>query len=465
MIVDRHFVSKNFKCQTRNSNLVFDHYNLVDLVNYWKAIFLEKHSLVNGNKIGIGYALIDIYYFGAVIAAAELGLRLVILDTLYNKSKVDQFYPLDLLLWQSTVNFPGQEQLQKNSLQIENDSIFDNYLIQAPEKFQDYVSTTCNENDVLMLCTSSGTTGVPKVINHTHSFIHQISKRNANLLKFKGRVCHTKSLHHGSSLTTYFLPSLFSDECESHHIFVIKTYEDIVDSIKYFQESNINHVQLSYRKELEAFLQQAVDQSANFQDLTIHTLGYIDPEWQQYLKKIGNVKITSIFGSNETSGPIMTNTLTADSENFDPTKFFLCDDFYKISQTQNNQLLVSLPGYENSQVIMEDNFKIQDNIYHHLGRADMFRIGEIEIDANWFLTLCSKLKIDGDLVFDRLTQKIYYADWNKGDPEKNFQTLNQELISTYGTGISDWKILDYRDYLYGIKVDHQMIREEFYAKL
>lgn len=157
--------------------------------------------------------------------------------------------------------------------------------------------------------------------------------------------------------------------------------------------------------------------------------------------------------------------MTADSENFDPTKFFLCDDFYKISQTQNNQLLVSLPGYENSQVIMEDNFKIQDNIYHHLGRADMFRIGEIEIDANWFLTLCSKLKIDGDLVFDRLTQKIYYADWNKGDPEKNFQTLNQELISTYGTGISDWKILDYRDYLYGIKVDHQMIREEFYAKL
>jgi hypothetical protein len=110
---------------------------------------------------------------------------------------------------------------------------------------------------------------------------------------------------------------------------------------------------------------------------------------------------------------------------------------------------------------MEDNFKIQDNIYYHLGRADMFRIGEIEIDANWFLTLCRRLKIDGDLVFDRLLQKIYYADWNKGCPEKNFQRLNQELISTYNTTISDWKILDYQDYLYGIKIDHQMIREEF----
>jgi acyl-CoA synthetase (AMP-forming)/AMP-acid ligase II len=462
MIVDRHLVSKNFKCQAPNSDLVFDRDGLVDFVNYWKAIFLEKHGLVRGNKIGIGYALIDIYYFGAVIAAAELGLKLVILDnTLYNKHKVDQFYPFDLLLWQSIVKFSGHEQLKNNSLQVENDSIFDNYTIQSPEKFQDYVSTMCNEHDVLMLCTSSGTTGVPKVINHTHTFIHQISKRNANLLKFKGRVCHVKSLHHGSSLTTYFLPSLLSDECESHHIFVIKTYQDIVDSIKYFQESNINHVQLSYRKELEAFLQQAVDQSATFEDLTIHTLGYIDPDWQQHLKKIGNVKIISVFGSNETSGPILTNTLTADSEDFDPTKFFLCDDFYKISQTKNNQLLVSLPGYENSQVVMEDNFKIQDNVYYHQGRADMFRIGEIEIDANWFLTLCSRLKIHGDLVFDRLTQKIYYADWNNGSPEENFQRLNQELISTYGATISDWKILDHRDYLYGIKVDHQMIREEF----
>lgn len=434
---------------------------MIDMVNYWKAIFLEKHKLRAGDKIGLGYILIDIYYFGALIAAAEIGLQLVVLDNSYNQAKIERFYPLDLFLRQEDLKYSGVKYIEENSLAIEYESIFDNYQIQHPERFSEYVSRTCAPTDVLMLCTSSGTTGTPKSVNHTHAFIHELSKRNASLLKFKGQVCHVKNLHHGSSLTTYFLPSLYSDECEGHHVFSIKTDNDIRDCIGYFVSAGINHVQLSYAKEVELFLQESVTQNAKFDDLTIHTLGYIDPDWQQYLRQIGNVKIISIFGSNETSGPIMTNELTAHTEDFDSRKFFICDDFYNISQTENNQLSVSLPVYPDRTITMQDDFSIDGNVYYHRGRNDMFRIGETIIDASRFLTLTSKLKIDGDLVFDQTKQKIYYADWGTGDVEHNLQLLNSELQEAFGVEISQWKILDYKSYLYGIKIDHDLIRETF----
>jgi hypothetical protein len=460
-LVSRHLVSKKFQCRQENSNLIFDYNKLIDMVNYWKAIFLEKHELRTGDKIGLGYSLIDIFYFGALLAASEIGLRVVILDDLYNKSKVSGYYPLDLFVRGPSLKFDGVEDIEKNSLRTEDSSIFDTYYIQFPEKFNQYVSYMCDPNNIVMSCTSSGTTDTPKLINHTHKFIYEVAKRNSQLLKFEGNVCHVKSLHHGSSLSTYFLPALMSDRCKEHHIYPIKTREQVDGAVDYFLKNDINFVQLSYRKDLELFLLLAVKKQVVFKNLVIHTLGYIDPSWQPLLKKLGQIKIISIFGSNETSGPIMTNELLPNSEDFDPKKFFVSDKFYTLTKTENNQLAVTLPTYENTQVIMQDSFRILNNEYYHLGRSDIFRIGETSIDANWFLTLTQCLGIDGDLVFDKMKQKIYYANWDYKNANANLDKINQQLKSKYNVEISKWKTLDPKLYLYGIKIDHDMIREAF----
>lgn len=461
MLVDRHFIAKNFRGRVENSDLVFDHSQLIDIVNYWKAIFVEKHNLKRGDKIALMYALIDIFYFGAVIAAAELGVKLVVTDMVYNSEKMDLYFPLNVCVTHCDTKFKGLEIIEKNSLNVEDYTIFDTYQIQNPPQWQDYILRSCDPDDILMLCTSSGTTGKPKAIQHSHAFMAAIAKRNSELFKFKGQVCHTKSLHHGSSLAVYFLPALYSDQVDCHHLFNIHGDHTIKKSIKYCVDMGINHIQLSYRKECDLFLKEAIEQGATFEDLTIYTLGYIDPQWQDYLKKIGNVKIISFFGCNEISGVFMTATLEANSENFDPKRFTLCDDFYKVEQIEDHKIKVTVPVYENFTFVLQDRFIINGREFYHLGRDDMFRIGETEIDSHWFLTLANQLKIDGDLVFDPMKQHIYYADWGTQNSESNYQRLNSELLSKYNIPITDWKVLDYKSYLYGIKIDHALIREAF----
>jgi acyl-coenzyme A synthetase/AMP-(fatty) acid ligase len=464
MIIDRNFVSKKFKCRIKRSDLVFDYDDLVDLINYWKAIFQDKHKLVAGNRIMFGYSLIDIYYIGAILAATELGLQLVINDNAYyNKAKLEMYFPLDLYVTQSSLQIKEQEAILQNSLQVEHESIFDQYQIQFPERFPEYISTMCQPSNLMMLCTSSGTTGPPKSVRHTHAFMASLSARNARVMKFDGQVCHTKSLHHGSGLAAFFLPALTSDKCDCHHIFPIKTDADIAEAVQYFLDWDINHVQFSYRKEIESFLQQSVDQKARYRDLTIRTLGgYIDPEWQKLLKQIGNVRIITGFGCNEAGGPMMTNQLDADTKNFDYRNYVACDDdYYKLELTKDGRLQVTPPTEFNLQETMPDSFEVNGNVYTHLGRADMFRIREMAIEAKWFLSLCRNLKIDGELVFDSVKQKIYYADWGSGIVDDNVAKLNNELDSKYGVSISTWKVLRHQDYVYGVKVDHPLLRETF----
>jgi hypothetical protein len=121
------------------------------------------------------------------------------------------------------------------------------------------------------------------------------------------------------------------------------------------------------------------------------------------------------------------------------------------------------PNNDNLPFLVPDSirFEVNGNVYTHLGRADMFRIREMAIEAKWFLSLCRNLKIDGELVFDSVKQKIYYADWGSGIVDDNVAKLNNELDSKYGVSISSWKVLRHQDYIYGVKVDHPLLRETF----
>jgi hypothetical protein len=461
MLINREFVSKNFSCRQKNYDKFFTYDEFIEQVNFWKAILLEKHKAKAGQTIGLGWSLVDINYFAAAVSAAEIGMILVVLDNVaHNPAKLNIFYPLDLFIKESSLSFDGLDDLLANCKIVEDSRIVYDYVIQHPEKFQQYTATMCSPQDVVMYCTSSGTTGTPKKIQHSHKFMSELAKRNAKIFKFDGNVCHTCSLHHGSSLATYWLPALTSDQCKSHHIFPVKTRQDIIDLAYYCQDYEINHLQLPLWKHINEFLEQSRSQQIRFNDLTIYTLSYIEPAWQNILRELGNVKIISLFGCNEASGPIMSTKLDAGTIDFDPKKFYLCDDFYQVT-LDDDSLRVALPVYQNLQVTMQDKFTITESAYTHHGRNDIFRVNDIEIDVAWFLSLPQSLGINGTLVFDTVRQKIYYANWDNENLENNVARINCELTERCSLTIDRFANLEQDQFIYGIKIDHDMIRQRF----
>ena len=77
-----------------------------------------------------------------------------------------------------------------------------------------------DEETIFLKCTSSGTTGTPKVITHTHKFLFSLIKRNSE--QFFGTMGMMTNLAHGSSPAVYYIPGLISQNVTQYINFVIK---------------------------------------------------------------------------------------------------------------------------------------------------------------------------------------------------------------------------------------------------
>jgi hypothetical protein len=468
MIVSLDTVSKNFKLFNANGNQWATRQLLKDFVDHWKIIFVEKNHLKTGNKIGLGFPLTDIYYFGALIAAAELGLKLVVLDISNQSvlpsdknSQTQSFFPIDLFLSGKMLTTEKHKYYSSKSIQTEYWDVWDSYQTKSSGWWDLSERSKIDPAAGLLLCTSSGTTGQPKKIEHNHSFLYNISRRNKELFRFKGNVLHIRNLHHGSSLATYFLPALMSDDCTGHYAF---NYElpETKNLVQYCVDHNINHIQFPYVNMLEHFLKQAVSQKKIFKELTLYTLSYISPAWQPLINECGVSKIVSIFGCNETSGPLFTNTLLPDQTEFDYRTFVTTDDFYEFKFNSQNQLLVKLNDYDKT-ITVQDSFIQKGNKFIHIGRNDLVRINDVPVDLFWILELAKNENISGQLVVDRDREKLYLAVWDDSDLQSATYLLNNKLSYKYGNQIRiDFsKHLIESDYMLGIKLDHESLRNVF----
>lgn len=461
MIVSLDAVSRNFRLFSNDRWLSRD--LLTEFVDHWKLIFVEKNQLKAGDKIGLGFVLTDIYYFSALIAAAELGLKLVVLDVSSTKNATSEyFFPLDLFV--SGYMLPPDKHQYYNtvSLQTEFWHIWDNYTATSDGWWNQSIRSSIDQDITLLSCTSSGTTNRPKKVEHSHKFLFNVSKRNCNLLKFQGNVMHIRNLHHGSSIATYFLPSLMSDECTGHYVFNVESQYQIADLVRYCADHDINHIQFPYVDYTEQFLKQAVLQNIKFNDLTIYVLSYINTTWQALIQQCGLVKIVSIFGCNETSGPLFTNSLQPNQIDFDYKIFVAPDDFYQFDFNQQDQLVVSINDY-NTSIVMQDSFSRNNNIFTHHGRNDLVRINDVEVDLFWILELAKNEQFNAQIVLDRDWEKLYLAVWDQSNTQLILDQLNNKIIDRYSNKvvISSAMYLSMDECISGIKLDHETIRNIF----
>lgn len=473
MIIDRDIISDKFRYKTNEFNhrtgfteeQITNKRGLCKRIDYWKYVFSYKLSLKHGNRVALGITQIGIDYFAIVFAGLELGLKYVVLDFSIHADqitkedfKTDVFAPIDLFLH----HFPDSDEnfkyYSKKSTRVEHYYDLADLDIEDKQQFHRISRIRPKPDDVFLLCTSSGTTGTPKRVEHTHAFMYELVQRNKK--QFAGSVLHIRNLHHGSSMAVFFLPTLASDDVTLHLGLGYNVAEEGMCKIaKLAATMQVENISFPYTLDIELFLEDCVKNGYKFSNLNIFTLSYIPPDWKQYFD-IGVNKFESIFGCNETSGPLFVNRMLPDAD-FNPKQFIKLDDFYDLQLDYKGMLSVGMPVYNNT-INMTDMFTKD---WQHEGRIDLVKINQVEINLGDIVELPTKFKIDGTLVTDTVYNKIYFALWEQMDSKvADFKValLNKQLARLDSKlKINKYQMLTRSNFQRGIKLDNELIRSYF----
>ena len=469
-LITREIINKNLTVTSLklSSNSKVEKYvtsydQLIKMIDQVKHYFIYEKNCQVGQKI----IICNFYwpeYLACFFACTELGLIFVVSDYPKNESALEKltvYGEIDYIIFDDhypTVFNKFPEKLINSNL------IFQEII--DPKKTPILVKP----NDIVMLSTSSGTTGTPKVLSHTHEFFYQLLHRNAKLysLKSNDRCFHSKGLHHGSVTGVYFLPSI--RYCENHYHAPFKFTNDfnwfeieepiIREAINLIQSEGINKCLVFYDQ--LNFLVNYLDISKKKQDdLLIFVLSKVTREQIDVIVRQFNYRIASIFGCTETSGPLFlpeinpSNYKTFDLINFGKP----LDDFYKINIDDQNRLFVTMP--DSKIIVTGDKFNIENNEFIFQGRENLYRIKGKTLYLDHFNDVLEnmlnlKKEIDFDIVIDVDHESIYI----RLDRDIDLTSLNKKLVNDLGFEyFISKKIIGPRNSFYsGIKFDPESIR-------
>lgn len=446
-VISRSIINKDILFEDHNikqDTLCYNFRILSTHIDKFKNL-LQKHGAKKGESILIGFSS-SIDQMASVFAAIELGLVLTVVDYgrkdnfqqyEYMDPKTEILLPIDYFLVSSsqyTDKFGYfSKKSKKTILTCDED-------VDYTENKKVYVDS----DSLIMKCTSSGTTGTPKKVTHTHGFFYKLIQRNSNF--FDNSVGIFYNLNHGSSFATYFFPCLYSKKVNRVVNFPTGMFHK-----KYVSQMNLNHLLLPYPKYLN------IIPKLKNRKTTYYTLSTIPKFLKSYQNKYQD--IISFFGSNETSGPVFINRIK--NKDYTENSFFKFDDFYNI-YIDNGNLLVEMPDYKTT-IDTKDVFKYTNDIYYFEGRQDLNRINGTVIPTQTYHDIVN-MYVSGDLVFDYNKQMIYLAIWESvSNKEKLVKKIHKKLknISHNDHFIQKSQVLDKSEFLTGVKLDLELLREYF----
>jgi hypothetical protein len=478
-VISRDLISENFNATNLldnffpgalNTTKVFSKKKLISKINFWKYILTYRCNSQAGESVLIGFVNIDIDYIAVCFAAAELSLVIVIVDYArpdeftdvdFFDPKTKLLSPIDIFLHDVPKGFLNEQFTKRHkffvSCSVRSYSIADeiDFSIERTA-YRKVRKILPKPDDILMRCTSSGTTGTPKIIEHTHEFLHKLTIRNSK--KFKGQCVHTANLNHGSSLAVYFLPAFASEQVTQHLLYQINPVYDFAEALAGYCNT-LEFVIFPYPFMIEKFINSSKDRNIKWPLLNVQTLSYIQDNAKDAIKQNIIKSITSIFGSNETSGPVFEASINLTNLHQSPKYFVKLDDFYRIKIYKDNLLSVTLPVYD-KEIITNDLFEETNDFYIHKGRTDLVKINGEIVDikiVNSINTKDEKFYV----ITDSVKNCLYLACWiNVPKPDVDYFVKEVEY-NFKRIPVSKIAVLNKQSFFSGIKLDNELLREYF----
>ena len=475
--ITRNIINDKFLATHLTSGLTFTKFELDEKIDLWKYFLKYKCQAKPQESIVIGNQTLDIDYFAIIFAAAELSLKIVIIDYIQSAqykdinfidSKTEALVPIDIFLH----DVPAQilKDYKDDCLKI----IYYCKVASRSYNINEQIDQTINltdfnesksimpkPSDILIKATSSGTTGKPKLIEHTHEFIHAVSNRNKKLYKSGKTAVHVKNLNHGASAAVTLFPVLASDSVTNHLIYGIDeddTLDEFVNLLSKYCDT-VAYMSFPYPYLVDKFLSSSKQIGVVWKNLNLVTLSYILESARIAVKEKIIKRVISIFGSTETIGPVFTNIIDADTWDNDPRYFNQVDDFYDIQLSKEGKISITPPVY-NTPTVTNDYFKKEGDYFVHQGRSDLVRINGEEINLST-INAINKANSDSYVVIDTLNHCLYIAFWTDLT-HTEMNNFKQEVESHFKrVTVNKMTVLVKQSFYYGIKIDNELLREYF----
>lgn len=468
MIITRDIICKNIVYDVYGKK--YNYNDITKQINQWKRLLLGKYNAKKGNVLALCVFIPDVTYLSILIAAAELGLKVIVLDwplkkETINKTKIALFGPADFTI--ETNNHRKMYPLH-HLMTTTYSKVVINTSEVANIDNSDISHEYPNENDIFIIGSTSGSTKQSRKVEFCHSEIYSLVKRNIKVFEFNedSKVLHIENIHHASNVFVHYLPSL--NVSKNHFCFFTSVSEFVysLDKTKdvykimnqYIQDNNISHLSVKNIFQLINLLKH--DIVYNIQ-LTISLSGFTLPEYFLDLCKKHNLKFISHYGSIDTGIPLLVNYMN-NSSKFTSKSLGICpDDLYSIKL--GDVVNISSKLWKNERTL-SDSLDFNGEVFLHKGRIDQ----DHDIDTNG-------LPIDFVVVL--IDNKRHLVVWEEINYEKYAWYDTKELLqgaqmqtavmAVYNKNLRDFEtvsILNKKDFTDGTKVNMDQLKEFIRAK-
>ena len=470
-VITRSCINPNIVLHRTNTNFdvvqSIDYAEFCGMINFWKMFFVEQYVVIPGQRIFIvgtpGYN-----YYGAVFAAMELGLVLILdwphcySEEDLSNYKVTMFGTIDYLVYLDSAD--PKENIQwdqeRNRRFVRNVITLDDfqaYNIQDGTRYQQVSEMICcAPNDIVVEYPSSGTTGNPKKITNTHRKIYLMSQRIARMFNFAAtdNILHLTNLNHGHGLCLHFLPAFMTSN--KHYSTSPNNFSGLV---KFISDKKINRALLYTSQLLIDFLEQT---EKLYHPLRILTLYQITPEIIRLMRDKGVAQINSTFGDTAIGAGFLlkTETPNTDLTNYSPSNYGpKVDDFWQFD-IRDGVLWVKSDVLEQDWATSNDQFEIIDDCYYFRGRADRYKINDEWVElADVEQVVRNAFGADANIAVDLEMQQIYLAVWRADAVAES--VVNAYFKQTYNNVRINYVIRNqqYEEFFNSRKIDNSKIRD------
>lgn len=376
-LINRHILNDNINFDSKTKE------ELIHEIKKWKMLFRENYNVRKGEVVAISILDVTHYHLSCLLACAELGLKVFIIDAPATKeslpyTKLALHGPADYCVHHEFMGDELYDGLHGQMIRDYSKELIDTreLVFKEPKDFE--MPDDISEDDIFMISSTSGSTKPSRKIEFTHKEVYEMSRRNIDIFKFKPetKVLHTKNMHHASAMICTLLPSIMVSEY--HRSFTLPQNLDWISDVNILKQMISNeqyrinskggyHMTVPNQMIFE-FLLKSVFPS--FKNKTIISMcGFTLPEEYIDIAKTFNLEFISHYGSIDTGIPLLVNYLDENTEYRSDCLGVPPDDFYDIQVSPSTNASVGCQLWSEDRTL-DDILYVEDNLYFLKGRVE-----------------------------------------------------------------------------------------------